>query len=41
LTVAEHFANFGSDIADLRKRLRKLPRVELHDSFPPYAGAFQ
>ena len=41
LTVAEHFANFGSDIADLRKRLRKLPRVELHDSFPPYAGAFR
>ena len=31
------FANFGSDIARLRKKLRAL-RAELHDSFPPYAA---
>lgn len=41
LTIAEHFAEFGSDIADLRKRLRKTPRVEVHDSFPPYGASFR
>ena len=25
LSITEHFANFGSDIGDLRKRLRRLP----------------
>lgn len=41
LTVADHFANFGTDLGDLRKRLRKLPRVELHETFPPYGAAFR
>ncbi len=41
LSIAEHFANFGSDIGDLRKRLRRLPKTELHDSFPPYAASFR
>lgn len=41
LTIAEHFADFGTDLANLRKRLRGLPRVELHDTFPPYGGAFR
>jgi uncharacterized protein YPO0396 len=41
LSIPEHFANFGSDIADLRKRLRKLPRAEVVDSFPPYGAAFR
>ncbi len=41
LTVAEAFAGFGSDIGDLRKRLRRDPELELHDSFPPYASAFR
>ncbi|MCK8515009.1 ATP-dependent exonuclease SbcCD, C subunit-like protein [Methylonatrum kenyense] len=41
LNIAEHFANFGSDLATLRKRLRELPHVELHDTFPPYGGAFR
>ncbi len=41
LTVAEAFADFGNDLADLRKRLRREPDLELHDSFPPYAGAFR
>jgi uncharacterized protein YPO0396 len=41
LSIAEHFSGFGSDLADLRKRLRKLPRVEVNESFPPYAAAFR
>lgn len=41
LSIAEHFAGFGSDIADLKKRLRKLSRVEIHDSFPPYGASFR
>ncbi|WP_303909191.1 ATP-binding protein [Thiohalomonas denitrificans] len=41
LSIAEHFAGFGSDIADLKKRLRKTHGVEVHDTFPPYGGAFR
>jgi uncharacterized protein YPO0396 len=41
LSIAEHFSGFGTDVADLRKRLRASSRVELHDSFPPYAAAFR
>lgn len=41
LSITEHFANFGTDIGDLRKRLRRLPKTELHDSFPPYAASFR
>ena len=41
LNIAENFANFGTDLAHLRKRLRGLPHVELHDTFPPYGGAFR
>ena len=41
LTVAEHFAGFGSDIAQLRKRLRAYDAVTLHDSFPPYGADFR
>lgn len=40
LAVTEHFAGFGADIGDLRKRLRR-SGFELHDSFPPYAAAFR
>lgn len=40
LSIAADFANFGSDIAQLRKRLRGLG-AELHDSFPPYAAWFR
>lgn len=40
LSIASDFANFGSDIAQLRKKLRA-PGVELHDSFPPYAAWFR
>lgn len=41
LTIAEHFANFGATINDLRKRLRGLAQSELHDTFPPYSAAFR
>ncbi len=41
LSIARDFANFGSDIGDLRKRLRRLPKTELFDSFPPYAAGFR
>ncbi len=41
LGVAEHFMGFGSDINALRKRLRAMPQVEVHDSFPPYGAAFR
>ena len=40
LSIASDFANFGTDIAQLRKKLRALG-AELHDSFPPYAAWFR
>jgi uncharacterized protein YPO0396 len=41
LSIAEHFAGFGSDIGQLRKRLRAMPGVILHDTFPPYGADFR
>lgn len=41
LTLTEHFANFGSDIADLKKRLRNQPGVEVLDTFPAYGAGFR
>ena len=41
LSIAEHFSGFGSDIANLRKRLRALPATETHDTFPPYGAAYR
>ena len=41
LTITAHFARFGSDLNQLRKRLRAAPGVELFDSFPPYAALFR
>jgi len=40
LSIATDFANFGSDIAQLRKKLRG-SGADLHDSFPPYAAWFR
>ena len=40
LTVTSDFTNFGSDIGELRKRLRK-SSVEIFDSFPPYGAYFR
>lgn len=41
LTIATHFANFGSDLNQLRKRLRAASGVHLFDNFPPYAALFR
>lgn len=38
LSVTTHFAGFGSDIGQLRKRLRTLDSVQLHDTFLPYGA---
>jgi uncharacterized protein YPO0396 len=40
LSLATDFANFGTEIPQLRKRLRK-NGVELFDSFPPYGAHFR
>lgn len=40
LTIASDFADFGTDITQLRKKLRGLG-AEVHDSFPPYAAWFR
>lgn len=40
LSVATDFANFGSDINQLKKRLRT-QGAEIHDTFPPYAAWFR
>jgi uncharacterized protein YPO0396 len=41
LSIAEDFGGFGPDIVDLRKRLRRAPGIEVHDTFPPYAAGFR
>ncbi|MBU0655536.1 MAG: ATP-dependent exonuclease SbcCD, C subunit-like protein [Gammaproteobacteria bacterium] len=41
LTIREHFANFGNDISQLRKRLAKLPGVAVIDTFKEYAARFR
>ncbi len=42
LTIAEHFANFGSDISQLKKQLKKTAQVNPpYNSFPTYAAAFR
>jgi uncharacterized protein YPO0396 len=40
LSIATDFANFGSDIAQLRKKLRA-GGADVNDSFPPYAAWFR
>lgn len=40
LSIATDFAQFGSDIAQLRKKLRGLG-AEVFDSFPPYGAWFR
>jgi len=42
LSISEHFANFGPDINQLKKQLRRIVSAEsIFDSFPPYAAAFK
>lgn len=39
-SIATHFSNFGSDITQLRKRLRR-EGAEIEDSFPKYSAWFR
>ena len=41
LSIAEHFSAFGHDLKDLRKRLRGLDHVELHNAFPAYGASLR
>ena len=41
LSIAEHFSGFGTEIGQLRKRLRGLSAVETHDAFPAYGAAWR
>jgi uncharacterized protein YPO0396 len=42
LQIIPHFKDFGTDIRELKKRLKTLPHVDdVFDSFPPYAGSFR
>ncbi len=41
LSIAEHFNQFGEDILQLKKQLRRQDGIELFDSFPPYCAAFR
>ena len=41
LSIADQFAGFGSDITQLRKRLRASKGITLYDSFPPYGADFR
>ena len=41
LGIAQDFAGFGTDINDLRRRLRAMRGVDLFDSFPPYGAWFR
>jgi uncharacterized protein YPO0396 len=41
LSITEHFSGFGQDINTLKKRLRKLERVEVYDAFAPYGSAYR
>jgi uncharacterized protein YPO0396 len=41
LSITQHFSGFGQDINTLKKRLRKLPKVEVYDAFAPYGSAYR
>lgn len=41
LTLAGDFADFGNDIADLKKRMKKQAGIEVFDAFPGYGAAFR
>jgi len=41
MSIEEHFSGFGTDLKDLRKRLRQTEHVELHTSFPAYGAALR
>ncbi|MBN1961545.1 MAG: ATP-dependent exonuclease SbcCD, C subunit-like protein [Deltaproteobacteria bacterium] len=40
-TISKHFSDFGSDISELRKRLKKLSCTEVFDAFSHYSASFR
>ncbi|GAB3267137.1 ATP-binding protein [Kineosporia babensis] len=41
LSISGDLAGFGSEIAALKRRLKKQPGTGVHDSFPPYGNDFR
>jgi len=41
LSLAEHFSQFGHDILDLKKRLKRRSHLQLFDSFKDYSAEFR
>jgi uncharacterized protein YPO0396 len=41
LTIQRDFSNFGSDIADLKKRLKRRAQTEVFESFKDYSAEFR
>ncbi len=41
LTIAEHFSQFGNDILDLKKRLKRRNHLQLFESFKDYSAEFR
>ncbi len=41
LSVSGDFADFGSDMSALRRRLRAAPSIRVHDAFPDYGKDFR
>lgn len=41
LSITDHFSHFGPDIGQLKKRLKKMSKVTVFDSFPKYGAAFR
>jgi len=41
LSIEADFTGFGRDINALRRRLRAMPAVALHDNYPSYGAAFR
>lgn len=41
LSIAQDFAGFGTDVGNLKKRLRAQSDVEVYDTFPLYGAAFR
>ncbi|MFA5906431.1 MAG: ATP-binding protein, partial [Desulfobacula sp.] len=41
LSISDHFSDFGPDIGQLKKRLKKLSKTEVFETFPKYGAAFR
>jgi len=41
LSISEHFSDFGPDIGQLKKRLKKMSKVEIFETFPKYGASFR